>query len=45
MYSSHYRILEYATQEDADDAVRKLDGKDLRGVSVRVEHGDVSRSH
>ncbi|KAF8330051.1 uncharacterized protein EI90DRAFT_2996784, partial [Cantharellus anzutake] len=38
-------ILEYVTQEDADDAVRKLDGKDLRGVSVRVEHGDVSCSH
>jgi len=33
-------VLEYATQDDADDAVRKLDGKDLRGVSVRVEHGE-----
>jgi len=28
------------TQEDADDAVKRLDGKELRGASVRVEIAD-----
>jgi len=37
------RILEYLNREDADRAVKDLDGKDLRGQPVRVElHGDVS---
>lgn len=29
-------ILEYIAREDADRAVKELDGKDLRGQSVRV---------
>ena len=31
------RILEYLSREDAERAVRDLDGKDLRGKVVRVE--------
>lgn len=42
---SHYRrylpsqrsVLEYVTQDDADYAVKKLDGRELRGITVRVE--------
>lgn len=30
-------VLEYLTQDDADYAVKKLDGRELRGISVRVE--------
>lgn len=30
------RILEYATREDADRALKDLDGRDLRGKVVRV---------
>ncbi|KAF8323081.1 hypothetical protein DL93DRAFT_2162277 [Clavulina sp. PMI_390] len=30
-------VLEYVTQDDADYAVRKLDGRELRGVSVHVD--------
>ncbi|KAG8934070.1 hypothetical protein FRC01_005231 [Tulasnella sp. 417] len=40
-------VLEYLTAEDADHAVRSLDGKDLRGVAVRLsldEHGGSRRS-
>ncbi|EIN07096.1 hypothetical protein PUNSTDRAFT_71302 [Punctularia strigosozonata HHB-11173 SS5] len=33
-------ILEYLTREDADRAVRELDGKDLRGRQVRVALDD-----
>jgi len=33
-------ILEYLTMEDAENAVRMLDGKDLRGVSVRLTIDD-----
>jgi len=29
-------ILEYLSREDADRAVKELDGKDLRGRPVRV---------
>lgn len=29
-------ILEYLSRDDADRAVKELDGKDLRGNSVRV---------
>ena len=37
------RILEYLSREDADRAVKELDGRDLRGQPVRVElFGDVS---
>jgi arginine/serine-rich splicing factor 4/5/6 len=37
-YSSNplFSILEYLTREDADRAVKQLDGKELRGQSVRV---------
>lgn len=31
------RILEYLSRDDAERAVRDLDGKDLRGKVVRVE--------
>lgn len=50
-----YRILEYLSREDADRAVKELDGKDLRGrpvrvalddtVSYRVCLGSYSRTH
>jgi hypothetical protein len=30
------RILEYLSRDDADRAVKELDGKDLRGRPVRV---------
>jgi len=33
-------ILEYLAREDADRAVRELDGKDLRGRPVRVAYDD-----
>lgn len=33
-------ILEYLSREDADRAVKELDGKDLRGNSVRVTLDD-----
>ena len=37
------RILEYLSREDADRAVKELDGKDLRGQPVRVDlYDDVS---
>jgi hypothetical protein len=37
------RILEYLSREDAERAVKELDGKDLRGQPVRVDlFGDVS---
>ena len=37
------RILEYLSREDAERAVKELDGKDLRGQAVRVDlFGDVS---
>ena len=32
-----YRILEYLNREDAERAVKELDGKDLRGQAVRVD--------
>jgi len=35
-----YRILEYLSREDADRAVKDLDGKDLRGRPVRVAFDD-----
>lgn len=31
------RILEFLSREDADRAVKELDGKDLRGRAVRVD--------
>lgn len=31
------RILEYLNREDAERAVKELDGKDLRGQAVRVD--------
>lgn len=33
-----YRALEYLSREDADRAVKDLDGKDLRGRPVRVAY-------
>jgi arginine/serine-rich splicing factor 4/5/6 len=37
------RILEYLNREDAERAVKELDGKDLRGQAVRVDlFNDVS---
>ncbi|VDB82706.1 unnamed protein product [Peniophora sp. CBMAI 1063] len=33
-------ILEYLSRDDAERAVKELDGKDLRGQSVRVALGD-----
>ena len=35
-----HRILEYLSREDADRAVKDLDGKDLRGRPVRVAFDD-----
>lgn len=32
----HFSILEYLVREDAERAVKDLDGKDLRGQQVRV---------
>jgi arginine/serine-rich splicing factor 4/5/6 len=32
-----YRVLEYLSREDAERAVKELDGKDLRGQAVRVD--------
>jgi hypothetical protein len=32
-------VLEYPTREDAEAAVKTLDGKELRGVTVRVTMG------
>ena len=34
------RILEYLNRDDADRAVRELDGKELRGRPVRVAFDD-----
>lgn len=31
------RILEYLNREDADRAVKELNGRDLRGQAVRVD--------
>lgn len=36
----NYRILEYLSREDADRALKDLDGKDLRGRPVRVTLDD-----
>jgi hypothetical protein len=33
----HSRVLEYLNREDADRAVKELDGRDLRGQPVRVD--------
>ena len=35
-----HSILEYLTRDDADAAVKTLDGKDLRGQQVRVALSD-----
>ena len=43
MLTQLIRILEYLNREDAERAVKELDGKDLRGQAVRVDlFGDVS---
>jgi arginine/serine-rich splicing factor 4/5/6 len=34
------RILEYQSREDAERAVKELDGRDLRGRPVRVALDD-----
>jgi len=33
-----YRILEYVTREEAETALRYLDGRDIRGRPVRVQY-------
>jgi hypothetical protein len=38
-----HRILEYLSRDDADRAVKDLDGKDLRGRPVRVALDDTVR--
>jgi RNA recognition motif-containing protein len=32
------RILEYVTREEAETALRHLDGRDIRGRPVRVQY-------
>lgn len=38
------RILEYLSRDDADHAVKDLDGKELRGQAVRVTLAEDVRS-
>ena len=38
--SDFYRILEYLSRDDADYAVKSLDGKELRGQVLRVTVGE-----
>lgn len=38
-------ILEYLSRDDADRAVKDLDGKDLRGRPVRVSLDESVRLH
>lgn len=40
LYSYLCSILEYFSRDDAEHALRVLDGKDLRGQPVRVAMGD-----
>jgi hypothetical protein len=43
MLTGPHRVLEYLSREDAERAVKELDGKDLRGQAVRVDlFNDVS---
>lgn len=39
----NHSILEYLSRDDADRAVKDLDGKDLRGRAVRVALDDSVR--
>lgn len=41
-YGFALRVIEYPTRDEADGAIRDLDGKEIRGVSVRVSLDDVS---
>ena len=34
--SNYFSILEYLSRDDADHAIKELDGKELRGRPVRV---------
>lgn len=38
-----YSVLEYLSREDADRAIKELDGKELRGRPVRVTLDDSVR--
>jgi hypothetical protein len=42
--SSHIlsSLIEYSTREEADGAIRDLDGKEIRGTPVRVALDEVS---
>ena len=40
LISDFYRILEYLSRDDADYAVKSLDGKELRGQVLRVTVGE-----
>ena len=41
-YSRLFSLVEYATREEADTAIRDLDGKEVRGSAVRVAIDEVS---
>jgi len=40
-HHSTFSVLEYLSRDDADRAVKDLDGKDLRGRPVRVAYDDM----
>lgn len=40
LIQSTFSVLEYLSRDDADRAVKDLDGKDLRGRPVRVAYDD-----
>lgn len=42
-HSVKFSVLEYLSRDDADRAVKDLDGKDLRGRPVRVAYDDTVR--
>lgn len=43
LIQSIFSVLEYLSRDDADRAVKDLDGKDLRGRPVRVAYDDTVR--
>jgi hypothetical protein len=36
------RLVEYSSRDEADEAIRVLDGKEIRGTAVRVALDEVS---